>query len=189
MVFLVLVREGAASTKVVLWSRVVVRRGIIEGFCCLLLLGASGVDRGRVSGCASFGSSLSWTVSCSACRWLPACFGWWVSSPPGKVAEFLLLDLLFFVVFLVFSVEAFVLLSCWGPVPGSFACSHRRPGWAPVLSWPSSCSSFLWFVFEDLVSGVFVDVALVLYFCRFFLRYFTCCGVPARWRDLRHVFF
>ena len=54
-----------------------------------------------------------------------------------------------------------------GPVPGSFAGSRRRHGWSQVLCWPSSCSSFLWFVLEDLVYGVFVGFGVVWFFCRF----------------------
>ena len=108
----------------------------------------------------------------------PVLFGWWSFSPPCSSCRSLLslfpVDLAGLLVF-------FSWLSRW---------FRGRPGRAAVLVSPLSAS----FVPGILSLGsktlvFFADFDVVVYFGRFFLRHFPSCGVPARWRDLRHVCF
>ena len=105
---------------------------------------------------------LSFTVlrSCAACCPVLPFRGFFVRVAVVGVAVLLLFRLLFFVVFLA----AFPLLSGWSSCSWLFRWLRGRPGRAAVLSWPSACSSFLGFVFEDLVCGIFVNFDEVSYF-------------------------
>ena len=81
-------------------------------------------------------------------------------SPPGEGAELVLVVLLYLVLLLVLAVEERFLLACWG-----------------LLSLLGACLSFSLVIVDFLILSVFGT----------FLRHFPSCGVPARWRDLRHV--
>ena len=80
---------------------------------------------------------------------------------PRESAELVLVVFLFFVLLLVLAAEERrFLLPCW-----------------VLLSLPGPC---LW-LYLVIVDFLFVSVFGP------FLRHFPSCGVPARWRDLRHV--
>ena len=130
-------REGVASTKVVLQTRVVIR---LWWLTQLLFLGA-------------------WVFrTTSSSRFSSRC-----SSACGRV------------------------LPLVGVSPGSLAGSVAARGWLRFVS-PVSAS---------FVPSISSAGCLTLVFSRFrrgyvfspFLRHFRSCGVPARWRDLRHVVF
>ena len=102
-----------------------------------------------------------------------------------EVAVLLLFRLLFFVVFLA----AFPLLSCWS------SCSWLSR-WVPFP--PGEGCGVVLALRVSFVPGVCLRGAPLWFFLpistRFrilgrFLRHYPCCGVPARWRDLRNVVF
>ena len=112
---LCLVREETASTKVVLWSRVLVLRGIDEGFAAYFswLRAESFVNELDLRLVSAGGS-------CRRAGRAPCV--------PFCVTRF-------FVLLVALSREGFVPLSLWGLVPGSLVGSRGRPGFvvSPVV--------------------------------------------------------
>ena len=98
-----------------------------------------------------------------------------------EVVVLLFFRLLFFVVFLA----AFPCFPVGVLAPGSLAGSRGSLGLAAALSCPP----------RVLRSRVLSSRSSSMVFCRFrrgfvfcpFSRHFPSCGVPARWKDLRHV--
>ena len=173
MVFLLQVREGAASTKVVQQPRVVKRRWFGDG----LRSYSSWALVYRTWTSSRFSALCSSAWSCSSLWGFFVCV---VSVV--EVAVLLFFRLLFFVVFLA----AFLLLSGWS------SCSLLSR-WIPWL--PGAGCVVVLALRVSFVPGFCLRGARLWYFCRFrrgfvfwpFSRHFPSCGVPSRWRDLRHV--
>ena len=174
MVSLVQVREGAASTNVVQWPRVVIRRWFGDGLRSYSSWALWGFERGRPRGSLP---SAFWPVVCSSLWAFFVCVVLVV-----EVAVLLLFRFLFFVVCLA----AFPLLSGWS------SCSWLSR-WIPWL--PGAGCGVVLALRVSFVPGFCLRGARLWYFCRFrrgfvfwpFSRHCPSCGVSARWRDLRHV--